>query len=74
MKIEDQLHKSKSHRDGYDPSCGKCVREGGIKAILLHLVKCAKQNEADASEMADPASAAIAAEQRRIISILRRLL
>ena len=80
MTINDQLHNSKTHRtDGFDQNCPKCLVEHGVGGIIRHLERCAKQNEADSDKhgsaffsVADSVAArAVAAEQRRLIGILR---
>lgn len=77
MTLIEQLHKSKAHRDGFDPSCPCCIKEEGIDGIIEHLAKCAKQNESDAKADArfepplrTPAGT-VAAEQRRVLAILK---
>lgn len=69
MTLNEQLHKSKLHADGWDQSCPKCVREGGVTAIIKHLERCATQNEADANTDSD--AGPVAAEQRRMIGVLK---
>ena len=60
-----QLHKSKFHREGFDPNCPKCISDEGLGGIIRHLESCAKQNEVDAHE--------VAGEQRRMIGVLKIL-
>ena len=69
MTIADQIHKSRTHREGFDPSCPKCVKDGGIPAIIKHLKACAHQNELDFAA-GDEGALSTANEQRRMIGVL----
>lgn len=77
MSIAEQLHKSKFHRDGFDPNCPKCLQDDGIEGLIRHLESCADLNEADvrAGDQGDGPSVigpdAVAHEQRRMIGILK---
>jgi hypothetical protein len=64
MTVQERLHRSKTHRDGFDPSCPSCIRDEGLNGIIEHLSRCAKQNDADGA-------VAVAAEQRRVIAVLK---
>ena len=66
----EQLHGSKAHRDGFDPNCPVCMKDRGINGILDHLNACAKNNEKDA-KIGSVQARAVAAEQRRMIGILK---
>ncbi len=70
MTTSEKLHTSKTHREGFDPNCPKCVNDGGIAAIVKHLQACALENERDASDIG---AKAVAAEQRRIVQILKTM-
>lgn len=71
MTLNDQLHKSRSHRPGWDQSCPRCVADGGIDAIIRHLLEKAKENEAAAHPQYYGTADAVAAEQRRMVGVLR---
>ncbi len=78
MTISKQLHNSKFHREGFDQNCPQCLAEHGIDGIIGHLEACAKQNEADAKAgsgwskpMGVAGPQAVAAEQRRMIGVLK---
>lgn len=66
MTTMGALHRSATHADGFDPSCPQCLRTEGLQGILEHLKRCAKQNEHDGAT-------AVAAEQRRMIGVLKLL-
>ncbi len=82
MTIAEQLHKSAFHKPGLDPACPVCNPTLGqdIKGIIRDLERCAVQNEKDAKGSAgfcprDCAQAgAVAAEQRRVIRLLKAVL
>ena len=80
MTISEQLHKSKAHRDGFEPNCPKCLKDLGprdaMEEIIRHLERCAAQNEADfknayPGDLDCIRASTAAAEQRRMIGILR---
>lgn len=66
MTINEQLHASRTHKRGIDPSCPAC---SPLVAIIAGLNRCAAQNEKDAGE--SPTARAVAEEQRRVIAILK---
>lgn len=80
MTIADQLHKSKSHREGFDPNCPRCLSEDGITGIIGHLKACERRNRKDAGGPTGPyhvtlskdgaQAEAVANEQKRMIGIL----
>lgn len=74
MTIKDQLHKSRFHREGFDPNCPRCLYIDGVKGIIAHLKACMKQNETDAANanvhMDIAKSRGVAGEQRRMVGIL----
>lgn len=80
MTINEQLHASKLHRKGIDQSCPVC---NPLIGVIKELERCAKQNEKDASigvrDYVSPPdfnalqARAVAAEQRRMIGILKRV-
>lgn len=55
MTVYEQIHHSKTHRDGFDQACPQCLRDQGISGIVSHLEQCAKQNEADSRSVGDSA-------------------
>jgi hypothetical protein len=77
MTLGKQLHQSAAHRDGFDPNCPRCLKDEGISGIIDHLTSCAVENEIDARRTSGEninnrvAAAVIAAEQRRVIAILK---
>jgi hypothetical protein len=87
MTLIEELHKSKAHREGFDPSCPKCLADHGLNGIIRHLESCAQENEADAQQGSGPSPGseiaswgrtvsvigadAVAKEQRRMIGILK---
>ena len=71
MTLLDELHGSKAHADYFDANCPKCVRDRGLDGILDHLTRCAQQNERDWELEQDPDARAVAAEQRRMIGVLK---
>jgi hypothetical protein len=70
MNVAQQLHASSTHKTGLDPSCPVC---NPLIAIIRDLERCARQNEKDAkwSNPLDREARAVAAEQRRIIKLLK---
>jgi hypothetical protein len=64
MTLGKQLHKSATHRQGFDPNCPRCLADEGVDGIIDHLTQCAKQNDIDGA-------AEVAAEQRRMLGILK---
>lgn len=68
MKIADQLHKSRTHRDGFDRNCPKCLLDHGIPGIIADLKECAGRNEGEPKD--DIHAHAVASEQRRMIAVL----
>lgn len=70
MTVYEQIHHSKTHREGFDQACPQCLRDQGISGIISHLEQCAKQNEADSRSVGDSAIS-VALEQRRMAAILR---
>lgn len=66
MKVSEQLHNSATHKLGTDPACPVC---NSLVGVVADLERCARQNEADA--LSSTAAIAVAAEQRRMIRILR---
>lgn len=71
MTIAERLHNSATHHAGFDPHCPKCLADDGIDGIIDHLAKCADTNERDAVIDSDSSARAIAAEQRRMMAILK---
>jgi hypothetical protein len=79
MTLTNQLHNSATHKPGIDPVCPVC---SPLIAIIRDLERCAMQNEADGrrgstSRFCDTDAAearAVAAEQRRMIEILKGVL
>jgi hypothetical protein len=80
MTIEQQLHKSATHREGFDPNCPKCLKDESTTGIINHLTACAVENELEAKQArafeggrltSGSTAAAVAAEQRRMIGILK---
>jgi hypothetical protein len=75
MTLLEELHKSGAHREGFDPNCPKCLKDESTTGIINHLTACAVENELDAKNAFNPlegiAAAAVAAEQRRMIGILK---
>ena len=79
MTIKEQIHGSKLHRDGFDPNCAQCLADKGVEGIIAHLEGGAEQNEKDCAAACrfEPSLSTaaifhdIAAEQRRMIGILR---
>ena len=47
MTNADKLHKSEFHREGFDPSCPKCLKDEGIPGIVRHLKACERLNRED---------------------------
>ncbi len=74
MTIAQQLHASRTHKPGLDPSCPVC---NPLIPIIRDLERCAKENEKDAESgrgfscPTDGQARAVAAEQRRMIKILQ---
>jgi hypothetical protein len=78
MTIAEQLHKSATHAKGNDPNCPVCLTlERKLKAIIADLKRCADENEADAKGSGSwdtknfAQATAVAAEQRRMIKVLK---
>ena len=65
--IAEKLHNSAFHREGFDPNCPKCLKDEDIAGIIRHLAEAAAQNERDGALD----SRAVAAEQRRMIRVLK---
>ena len=63
MTNADKLHKSEFHREGFDPSCPKCLKDEGIPGIVRHLKACERLNLEDKAW-------ALVSEQKRIIGVL----
>jgi hypothetical protein len=76
MTIAQQLHASATHRPGKDPACPVCNK---LVGIIKHLEAHARQNERDAqagagwSKPLDAEARAVAAEQRRIVRLLKEV-
>jgi hypothetical protein len=83
LTIEQQLHRSATHKLGSDPNCPACAPtlQDKLRIVIEKLERCAEQNEQDGGEegvkfsLLDAVAAdAVAAEQRRVIKVLTRLL
>lgn len=81
MKLKEQLHRSQTHAVGVDFRCPKCIEDNSAADVLAEVIKdlerCAEQNEKDAKFSGSICSrdfvqvTALAAEQRRMIAILK---
>ena len=77
MTISEQLHASATHVHGRDPAFPVCNK---LIGIIKHLEAHARQNERDGaagagwSKPLDGEARAIAAEQRRVVRLLKGLL
>ena len=69
MTMYAALHKSATHREGFDPNCPQCLTDQGLQGVIRHLEVCAEQNSKDANR--DRAALAVAHEQRRVTGILK---
>lgn len=75
MTIAEQLHNSATHRKPTDPACPICnPLLTKLAGMCKDLERCAKQNEEDDKYCWSGQARAVAAEQRRMLRILRTAL
>lgn len=82
MRLDEQLHQSKTHEEGLDPNCPVCAKNpmfAKLTRLVTSLERRAKQNEKDVKNHAVfyPEESirvdAVAGEQRRVIKVIKQI-